>query len=99
MVDFLVRRDDPRAFRTDAGEPSRSDVADGAVQFEIECSGLTAKQPHLGRVRGQLAVLGLLLRAGGLRDVIAVARTGEASIAQIAATSRAVADRNNRAPS
>jgi hypothetical protein len=42
MVDFLVRRDDPRAFRIDAGEPARSDVAAGTVQFEVERFGLTA---------------------------------------------------------
>jgi hypothetical protein len=42
MVDFLVRRDDPRAFRIDAGEPARSDAPAGAVQFEIERFGLTA---------------------------------------------------------
>jgi hypothetical protein len=42
MADFLVRRDDPRAFRTDDGEPAQTDVPDGAVQFEVERFGLTA---------------------------------------------------------
>jgi hypothetical protein len=42
MTDFLVRRDDPRTTRIDAGEPARTDVADGTVQFAVERFGLTA---------------------------------------------------------
>lgn len=42
MADFLVRRNDPRAFRVDAGEEPRTDVPEGSVQFEIERFGLTA---------------------------------------------------------
>ena len=42
MADFLVRRDDPRDFRIDAGEPARTEVAEGTVQFTVERFGLTA---------------------------------------------------------
>ena len=42
MVDFLVRRDDPRTYRIGAGEPAPTEVAEGAVQFTVECFGLTA---------------------------------------------------------
>ncbi len=41
MADFLVRRDDPRAFRVDPGEETQADVPEGSVQFEIERFGLT----------------------------------------------------------
>ncbi|MGY1741659.1 MULTISPECIES: DUF2855 family protein [unclassified Blastococcus] len=42
MTDLLVRRDDPRTTRVDAGEPARTDVPQGAVQFRVERFGLTA---------------------------------------------------------
>ncbi|HXV93785.1 MAG TPA: DUF2855 family protein [Pseudonocardia sp.] len=42
MVDFLVRRDDPRRYRVDAGEAARADVPEGSVQFTVERFGLTA---------------------------------------------------------
>jgi hypothetical protein len=42
MTDFLVRRDDPRTCRLDDGEPARTEVADGTVQFTVERFGLTA---------------------------------------------------------
>ncbi|MEX5719001.1 DUF2855 family protein [Geodermatophilus maliterrae] len=42
MVDLLVRRDDLRVVRVDAGEPARTDVAAGTVQFAVERFGLTA---------------------------------------------------------
>jgi hypothetical protein len=66
MVDFLVRRDDPRAFRIDAGEPARSDVAAGTVQFEVERFGLTANNLTYAVFADRVALLGLLLRAAGM---------------------------------
>jgi hypothetical protein len=42
VADFPVRRDDPRTHRIDAGEPARTEVAAGTVQFTVERFGLTA---------------------------------------------------------
>ncbi|MGY1774954.1 DUF2855 family protein [Geodermatophilus sp. SYSU D00804] len=42
MVDVLVRRDDPRTVRCDPGEPPRTGVPQGSVQFAVERFGLTA---------------------------------------------------------